>query len=77
VNGWLLQLRAWLFGYVSGANSAMQPEGELFDEGDSDGLAAWIDKYCSEEPLSRIGDGANLLVRDLLTRGIASGKIKL
>lgn len=72
----VLQLRAWLFGFVSGVNNASQFEGELFGAEDADGLVAYIDKHCANDPLDALGEASNALVKELLVRGLATGKLK-
>src|SRR5262245_51340775 len=74
----LLQLRSWLFGFMSGLNSVMTAQGELFEETEIDALPVRVDKYCSENPLNTLGQAANALGIDaMLMRGVASGRIKL
>ncbi len=52
----------WVVGYVSGA-------GVWFDgriaETDSDAIRAFVDKHCRENPLDRLVDASNALVRTL------------
>jgi hypothetical protein len=72
-----LQLRSWLFGFMSGVNDAMQAQGDLLAGQDADALVVWMDKYCSDSPLVKIDEGANSLARELLTRGMVEGRIKL
>jgi hypothetical protein len=73
----VLQLRAWILGFVSGVNNGIEAEGELFGGDDGNGLIAYIDKYCADNPLDTVGNASNHLAGDLFIRGVASGKLKL
>ncbi len=57
----------WVAGFVSGANMEGTGPDFLLDQ-DFDGLAAWVDNYCSANPLSRLSTAAKLLVQELRAR---------
>lgn len=63
-SAWLGQAN-WLTGVVSAANMfAEQPPRET----DSQAIAAWIDNYCSANPLSGLSDAVGGLLTALDTR---------
>jgi hypothetical protein len=57
-------LEHWVTGYLSGIN--MESAGVDFLQGrDIDGLTAWIDNYCSRNPLHAITQALFELVKEL------------
>jgi hypothetical protein len=56
----------WLYGFMSGAS-----RGTGLQKTDSEGIAAWMNKYCAEHPLDTIVVGAYKLVVELTPRGRA------
>lgn len=60
--------KAWLMGFVSGAGYGYSMSGTTLAETDYNGGAAWIEKYCSENPLDEITSAAIALVKELAAR---------
>ena len=52
----------WVLGWVSAAGYY---SGQPLRDTDSQAIAAWVDKYCHEHPLSKIADAAKSLVETL------------
>jgi hypothetical protein len=65
-----LQLQAWIDGFLSGYNFGS----DLFDflapspERTAVAYYAWIDNYCSQNPLNRVADAAAALKNELISR---------
>ena len=61
----------WLQGFLSAYNfyvySGRNPEG-IFAGIDHNAIAAWMDNYCRENPLSSPSDGALRLIKELEQR---------
>jgi len=53
----------WILGYVSSAGNCVELE-----KTDSNAMAAFMDKYCSEHPRSKMSDAAYELVETLIER---------
>tara|TARA_Y100000296_G_scaffold52238_1_gene59834 strand:- start:403 stop:723 length:321 start_codon:yes stop_codon:yes gene_type:complete len=51
----------WVNGFVSAAGYF----GKELKEVDSDAMLVFMDNYCQQNPLNKIGDGAKALVREL------------
>jgi len=67
-DGQLVQLwKAWVLGFVSGANVYDGKELKL-EAIDAPGIYAWIDNYCRSHPLDHVYDGTKALVTELLRR---------
>jgi hypothetical protein len=63
--------RAWVLGFVSGADVY---EGlEFLRQTDADAILAWVDNYCGSYPLERIYDAAIKLVEELIRRAQRTG----
>ncbi|WP_234637317.1 hypothetical protein [Delftia tsuruhatensis] len=60
-------MKLWLWGYVSGYVTAT-PRGEELDLPSGATVAAWMDKYCRDEPLSTIVTGGAALVKYLMSK---------
>jgi hypothetical protein len=59
----------WVLGYVSGASTILATERNItVASTDSNGIEAWITKYCSEHPLVTIVAAAMTLVGELRAR---------
>ena len=62
-----LQRGQWLLGYLSGYNSQTTASGQVriqdWQHGES--ALAFVDRYCSSNPLSNVGAGAAALVESL------------
>lgn len=56
----------WILGYVTAANSYLAPRSDLTNGIDNQGLLAWIDKHCREEPLHDIAFASRALVVELM-----------
>lgn len=54
--------KAWIVGFVSGAGYVAAPSLGVTD---SDGVAAFVDKYCAENPLKTIANATEELVDTL------------
>lgn len=60
---------SWITGYLSAVNEYHWSEGkDLFEGIDLDGIQAWIDKYCRENPLDKISRAASKLVSEVKDR---------
>ena len=51
---------AWVLGYISRAT-----ESGRLRKTDPDGIAGWIDNYCTQHPLERVSDAAYQLTVEL------------
>jgi hypothetical protein len=61
----------WVAGYLSGRNA--QSSGiDFLGTTDFDGLMAWIDNYCRQNPLEKIGTAAYQLMIELQFRALQS-----
>ena len=56
----------WLLGYLSRAS--FQHQGDILGGTDSQGLFAWVDKYCAENPLDLVVDAADQLEAELAAK---------
>lgn len=56
---------SWLLGFLSGANVYSSKKVDLLENVDHDSLFLWMDKYCKENPLAFMDDGAKLLLHEL------------
>ena len=69
-NSYLMQ--AWLLGYVTSVNAnVLEKDSDITSRTDSDGLFAWVDRYCTANPLDRLSRAAAALVDTLLARSHA------
>ena len=55
----------WLLGYVSGLNMSQDHSIDFLSGIKANSLALWMDKYCRENPLKTIPDGAFQLIEEL------------
>jgi hypothetical protein len=55
--------KAWLVGYLSGV--AMVTNRNFVEGTDSNSMYLWMDKYCRENPLKDMADGAYALYQEL------------
>ena len=66
-----LVLKSWILGFISSYNhyvySGSNPDG-IFGSTDVNGLPAWMDKYCRENPLNSVYDGTVPLIDELRHR---------
>jgi hypothetical protein len=60
--------RAWISGYVTAYNEYVWPKQDVVQGTDTDGLAAWIDNYCTAHPLSDLSHAAEALIIELKNR---------
>lgn len=58
-------LTSWVLGYVSGATSYLAM-GDLLRGQNTIGIDTWMSNYCAANPIKSIGDGADVLIRDLI-----------
>lgn len=65
---------SWLLGFLSGANVYKPHKVDLLKNVDSDSLFLWMDKYCKDNPLEFIEDGAKLLLNELHQKTVNSNK---
>jgi hypothetical protein len=63
-----LQLQAWIDGFLAGYNLASQGPDFIAPKPESVAYYAWIDNYCSRNPLNKVVDGAEALKEELTTR---------
>lgn len=61
-------LGLWLAGFVSGANAYRRGKKNYIEGTDMDSAMLWIDKYCTENPLSNSGNAAHALIEELAGR---------
>ena len=61
-------LATWVTGYVTGYNAWVEGSNDVGEGTDIDGLLAWIDNYCAENPLNSISKAASALIWHLMTR---------
>ena len=67
----------WVTGYITAMNLWYLPRDRgisrnLAEGTDVDGLAGWIDNYCSANPLDNIADAAEALAVELATKWFAA-----
>lgn len=72
----VLQLRAWLFGFVSGINAGLQPHGDMLIGENSETFAGWIDNYCQKIQARSLGSAANEMATEFVNRALAAGKLR-
>jgi hypothetical protein len=61
----------WLLGYVSGYNMyGPDPNGGVGISIDTEGMEAFVDQYCTANPMMSLLDAADKLVRELHRRAI-------
>ena len=63
--------QTWVMGYMSGLNAAYAPRSgtdPLEKLNSSEQVIAWMDNYCSANPLSSVSDGAYLLYYTLTNK---------
>jgi hypothetical protein len=54
--------RAWVLGFISGANFS---SGSNVGKGtDANGIFAWIDQFCTQNPMKSISDASSALVNE-------------
>ena len=63
-----MQLGAWLGGFLSAYNYFVPGVSDITGGTDFAGLEAWIDNYCSQNPLDSLNVAAVALVTLLKTR---------
>ena len=71
-----LQLRAWLFGFISGINAGLQPHGDMLAGEGSEAFAGWVDRYCQDNPTQSLGDAANEMATDFVRNAIGTEMLK-
>lgn len=57
-------LRYWVLGYLSGANLGAKGT-DFLQNRDADGLTAWIDNYCRQNPLHAMTEAIYALMSEL------------
>ena len=57
---------AWVLGFISRA--AFEHTGDILEPTDALAVMAWVDKYCRENPLDRLGRAAGALETELAAR---------
>lgn len=64
------QGRQWLVGFMSGMNVALATatDDPLDKLSSADQIFVWMDKYCRDNPLDRVGDGGQKLYQELMRR---------
>lgn len=62
-----MALASWVLGYITAINT-MPGHMDIAGGTDADGMLAWIDKYCSENPLDSVSAATSSLVSDLYKR---------
>jgi hypothetical protein len=60
-----LSSRAWLSGFLTGANLSVDIDLDLLSSVDGDTAAAWVDKYCAEHATATVSDAAMALLEKL------------
>ena len=63
-----LQLQAWIDGFLSGYNTASEGTDFLAPQPTKDAYYAWIDNYCSQNPLNKVVRAAAALKNELTAR---------
>ena len=58
----------WVLGIVTGYNAYTDGVYNIAEGTDNQGLLAWIDNYCSSNPLEKVLAATNALVEHLKTR---------
>lgn len=64
----VLQLEAWLAGFLSGYNVASDDHDYLAPKPQSVAYSAWLDNYCARNPLNPVAQAAFALKEELLSR---------
>ena len=57
---------AWLMGYLSGI--AESEKKNFLENVSGESLIFWINNYCQKNPLDKLDDAANVLVKELIKR---------
>ena len=69
VRGWDNAQDQWVMGYITAHNAVGTSKGNDIAAGtDFSGLRAWLNRWCSDNPLENIADAAAELVIELRTR---------
>jgi hypothetical protein len=58
----------WVLGFLTGFNQFGQFTGDVTKGIDKDGIAAWVDNFCSQNPLLTVEDASSALVLALLAK---------
>ena len=62
---------SWINGFVSGANWGLNAKLNGALKGtDLEGLLGWLEKYCRENPLDKLGNASLELIRELVKRSV-------
>ena len=56
---------SWVLGFLTASGSLFEELHLRLRQTDADAVAAWVDKYCRENPLKDIGDASANLVIEL------------
>jgi hypothetical protein len=60
-----LTSRAWLVGFLTGANFFVDTDADVLARVDADTTAAWVDAYCTQHPSEAVSDAAIALIARL------------
>lgn len=61
---------SWLGGYLTAFNRFRATDGHIAADTDMEGMLAWVDKFCLENPLDQISAAADVLVLRLISKRI-------
>jgi hypothetical protein len=64
----VFQLQAWIDGFFSGYNTASQDTDFIAPQPETVAYYAWIDNYCSQNPLNKVMQAAMALKDELTSR---------
>ena len=71
-----LQLRAWLFGFISGINAGLQTHGDMLVGEGPETFANWVDKFCKQQPARSLAAAANAMATEFVGSAVTAGKLK-
>ena len=63
-----LQLQAWIDGFLSGYNTASNDTDFIVPKPESVAYYAWIDNYCSRNPLNKVMQAVLALKNELTSK---------
>ena len=59
------QGREWISGWISAFNYYMEPSGDVTSGTDREGLYAWLDRYCQDNPTTPLAGAVVRLIEHL------------
>jgi hypothetical protein len=63
-----LQAKEWASGFITAYNYIVHPRGHVAASTDREGLYAWLDKYCQQNPTEKFVEAVVALIEHLNTQ---------